>query len=136
MAHVVRNCVDHGLPPQSEHLPGFEPTLRFQVWTESNQLFVEIGDNGRGINWEGLRQSLVRKGHPAETHQDLLDGLFIDGVSAKTEVGETSGRGVGMAAVRQEVLERSGSIEVISAPNQGTRFRFGFPLSASIRAAA
>ena len=57
----------------------------------------------------------------------LVAALFHDGLSTRAEVSETSGRGVGMAAVRAACVETGGTIAIESAIGVGTRFRFTWP---------
>jgi two-component system chemotaxis sensor kinase CheA len=73
-------------------------------------------------------------GLPHATHDDLVGALFADGVSTRAEVTETSGRGVGMAAVREVTLARGGTLEVHSTPGQGTRIALWFPTAARLAA--
>jgi len=136
LAHVIRNAVDHGLPESWDAPEGYVPTVRFTTSCSSSGFEVTVSDNGKGINWEALAASLARRGLPHETRADLEAGIFADGVSSRTEVGATSGRGVGMAAVAAIVEEHDGTISIETAQGQGTTFRFRFPLQDGVRAAA
>ncbi|TWU04075.1 ATP-binding protein [Neorhodopirellula pilleata] len=130
--HVVRNAVDHGLEtPQEREAAGKElpPELKLQTHIQGDRYVVTVADNGRGINWERIAASAQKHGIPCETSSQLIDALFEDGVSSADEVSETSGRGVGMAALKQECENLGGTIEVESETNSGTEFRFCFPLS-------
>jgi K+-sensing histidine kinase KdpD len=57
---------------------------------------------------------------------DLERAMFSDGLSTADAVTETSGRGVGLAAVAAAVDELGGRIEVASRPGHGTSFTFVF----------
>jgi chemotaxis protein histidine kinase CheA len=65
---------------------------------------------------------------PAATQDDLIRAMFVSGLTTKGEITTTSGRGVGLSAVGQQVDDLGGRISIISKPNQGTCFRFVFPL--------
>jgi two-component system chemotaxis sensor kinase CheA len=93
-----------------------------------------VSDDGAGIQWEKLRARAASMGLPHATHDDLVGALFADGVSTRAEVTETSGRGVGMAAVREVTLARGGTLEVHSTPGQGTRIALWFPTAARLAA--
>ena len=119
LVHVLRNAVDHGIEASG--------TLTLAVGEEADQLAIEIADDGRGIDWEALRAKAQRTGVPHGTPEDLVEALFADGVSTRDVVTETSGRGVGLAAVREAVARLDGRVEVLTAPGQGARFRFLVP---------
>ena len=115
---------------------GFEPAQTFlgenhllgHVETDHHDGNPGIEDYGRGINWEGVKSAAVKLGLPTATEDDLLHAMFASGISTKGEVTTVSGRGVGLAAVHQQVDDLGGQIAVISKPKQGTCFRFTFPL--------
>jgi two-component system chemotaxis sensor kinase CheA len=125
LIHVIRNCVDHGLYSPEALPAGHVNRVVLSAERRSGAWVVEVADNGRGIDWEGLRRSLARRGLPCETEAELWEGIFVDGVSSRTTVSATSGRGVGMAAVRHEVERRGGRVSLV--PGVGTTWRFTFP---------
>jgi two-component system chemotaxis sensor kinase CheA len=131
LVHVVRNAVDHGLetPAERERAGKLErPKLRFSTAVNGRKLVVEIEDYGRGINWQGVKDAAVKMGLPTASEDDLLRAMFTPGLSTKGQVTTASGRGVGLSAISQQVDDLGGQIAVISKPNQGTCFRFVFPL--------
>lgn len=128
LIHVVRNCIDHGLYPRSEVPPSHGPQKLFlRAALEGGRFVVEIGDNGRGVDWDRIRAKAVQHGVAHETSTDLVEALFADGLSTRDEVSETSGRGVGMGALRATVRRLGGTIDVRSVRGHGTRFILSFP---------
>lgn len=128
--HVVRNALDHGVEPTDERLAQGKPEtaqLVFAAEVMDGQLVVRAGDDGRGIAWERLRERAKRAGLAHETRADLVQALFTDGISTAAQVTEFSGRGVGLAAVRQACMELGGTVEVVSEPGRGSTFEFRFP---------
>jgi two-component system chemotaxis sensor kinase CheA len=128
--HVVRNAVDHGLEPlEARTAAGKTATGRLELSTrlEDDEFVVEISDDGRGIDWEAIRESARARGLPAESQADLIEALFADGLSTRREVSEISGRGIGMGAVRAACVARGGTMCVHSAMGAGTRVEFRFP---------
>lgn len=117
--HAIRNAVDHGVEESGE--------LVIATRTTGDAFVVELRDDGPGVNWTKVKELAEQRGIPHETPQDLQDALFSDGLSTRDEVTETSGRGVGMAALKAVTLQRGGRIEVDSTPGNGTTFRFVFP---------
>jgi two-component system chemotaxis sensor kinase CheA len=88
---------------------------------------VAIRDDGRGIDWEAVRQRAVMKGIPSSTAEELQRALFADGLSTRDEVTAISGRGVGLGAVREACLALGGDVVVDTDPGHATTFRFRFP---------
>jgi HPt (histidine-containing phosphotransfer) domain-containing protein len=136
--HLIRNALDHGIEDADERALLGKPrygklTLRACVGDE--RLVVEFADDGRGIDWNAIRERAHAIGVPASEQRDLVAALFHDGLSTRTEVTETSGRGVGMAAVFAACRGLAGEVEVDSEPGKGTSFRFTFPLRERARAA-
>lgn len=127
--HVVRNAVDHGLEEPGER-DEKTPTIRLSTSVTDDEFCIEIADNGRGIDWNAVAEKAKANGLPADTEQELIEALFRDGISTRSEASLFSGRGVGMGAVRNECVSRGGRIEVSATPNAGTRVRFTFPKGA------
>jgi len=126
MVHVVRNAVDHGLEERG--------TLRFSAERSGGSVIIRVADDGRGVQWDALRKKAERLGLPAQSEADLVEALFADGVSTKDEASDVSGRGVGLAALRQVVGELAGRIEVHSELGKGTTFVFTFAESTCLAA--
>jgi len=129
--HVVRNAVDHGIEPAAERVVAGKPEqgqLRLTTQTEGNQVVIELDDDGRGIDWETVRAKARAKAQPCATRTDLIAAILSDGITTRSEVTETSGRGVGLAALRDACTRLGGRIEVDSERGKGTRFRFRFDL--------
>lgn len=130
--HVVRNAVDHGIESPEERRAAQKPPagrVRLTTVLEDGQLLVELQDDGRGIDWGAVEAIASDRGLPCSTREDLERALMSDALSTRAEVTATSGRGVGLAAVRDACYAygQAGTIEVESAPGRGTTFRFRLP---------
>ena len=128
--HVVRNAIDHGIEPEAERAENgkSEPArIVLRALVDEDDLTIEVVDNGRGVAWEKIAQKARERGLPAATRADLVEALFSDGVSTAAEVTSVSGRGVGMAAVRDACKELGGRITIESERGVGTRTVFRFP---------
>ncbi|HET7502813.1 MAG TPA: ATP-binding protein [Kofleriaceae bacterium] len=131
LAHAVRNAVDHGIEPGEQRLArGKPPGGRLTLTTELRgpDLAIEIEDDGGGIDWRAVAARATELGLPATTARDLQDAVFASGVSTARELTRTSGRGVGMAAVRAACAELGGKVELVSEPARGTLVRCVVPL--------
>jgi two-component system chemotaxis sensor kinase CheA len=129
LVHVVRNAIDHGIEaPEQRRATGKSPQGQLVLGAQlaGGVLSFEVSDDGAGIDWELMRERGQARGLPCATEQELLEVLCLDGVSSRTQTTETSGRGIGMAAVKQCVKQLDGRIEVRSS-KQGTTWLFQFP---------
>lgn len=129
MAHVVRSAIDHGLEtPEVRAAVGKPPygcsKLGAAMSSTSGDVTIQVRDDGRGIDFDRLRETAQAKGIHARNPEDLL---FVDGLSSKEQATATSGRGVGTAAVRASVKALGGEIEVETELGRGATFRFVFP---------
>jgi two-component system chemotaxis sensor kinase CheA len=141
LTHLVRNAVGHGIESAEERIrhgkPGFG-TLRLDAYHQGNQVIVEVGDDGRGIDAQKVKTRAVERGllttEEAKrlSESDILDLIFRPGFSTADEITELSGRGVGLDVV-QSVLQRlKGTVHVESRPGHGTTFRLQLPLTLAI----
>jgi two-component system, chemotaxis family, sensor kinase CheA len=136
LVQLVRNAVDHGLePPDEREAKGKhrEGAITVRVEQQGNQLFLEVADDGRGLDEEKIRASAVRLGLLSEEEaraalpQQLFQLVFRPGFTTREEVSAVSGRGVGLDLVRSQVLDQRGQVEVQSTWGQGTRFLLSLP---------
>jgi two-component system chemotaxis sensor kinase CheA len=133
LVHVIRNAVDHGLERAEDRSAAQKPArprLRLATKAVSDHLIIEIEDDGRGIDWDAVRRAASAKGLPSETTDDLTNALLCASVTTRDVVTTTSGRGIGLAAVRQRVDALGGHIKLATALGQGTLFQLTFPLDA------
>ena len=138
LIHLIRNCVAHGIEfPQEREQAGKPPKGRVSVraYHHGNHIFVEVEDDGRGIDYERVRARAIETGliSPGAaaglTERELQDLLFHPGISTATSQTELSGRGVGLDVVRSNVHGLNGEIEVRSQPGAGTCFTLKVPLT-------
>jgi signal transduction histidine kinase len=128
--HAMRNAVDHGLESASEREElGKSPAGRLQLGAKLNgdELVISITDDGRGVNWEQVRERARSRGIPHTTRAELESALFIEGLTTRDMATAVSGRGVGLNALSTAVRSLGGRIEVSSERGQGTTFRMHFP---------
>ncbi len=137
LVHLLRNAVDHGLEtPVERERAGkhHEGALTLRIEQQGNLLFLESSDDGRGIDVKKVRQVAESRGlaSPEElarmNDNQIRDLIFRPGFSTRSDVTDTSGRGVGLDAVRAAAEQLQGRIEVASALGQGTRFMLTLPV--------
>jgi two-component system chemotaxis sensor kinase CheA len=139
LVHIVRNALDHGIEPPQERLDAGKPRQgKIEVGAEQNgrDVSILIQDDGRGIDVRALLQEAGRQGilNEDETMSpgDLLQLVFVPGLSSKKGLDEISGRGVGMDSVRGAMQAVRGSVRVDSSPGKGTDVVLEFPLSLAV----
>jgi two-component system chemotaxis sensor kinase CheA len=139
LTHLIRNAIDHGIEPPDERRQNGKPetgTIKLSAYQSEGRIYIEVRDDGRGINTERVRQKAIQLGwitendHPAE--ETLYDFLFQPGFSTAQQVSDLSGRGVGMDVVKRNVESLGGSISVQSKRGEGTRFLLRVPLTLAI----
>jgi two-component system chemotaxis sensor kinase CheA len=132
--HAFRNAVDHGIEMPDER--GWigkpeEGQISIEVEVNGSNLHIQLKDDGKGIDPSAIRKKLKEKFPKQDfsTQDDsmVIQNVFMAGFSSREEVGEFSGRGVGLDALKDEVEKLNGRISVISTPGQGTTFEIVVP---------
>ncbi|MEN8173414.1 MAG: chemotaxis protein CheA, partial [Chloroflexota bacterium] len=141
LIHIIRNAVDHGLEGEQDRISAGKAeagTLFLKAYHESNQVVVEIMDDGRGIDPELVKNKAIEKGVVSKneadrmTPQELIRLITAAGFSTAEQITDTSGRGVGMDVVRKNIEKLNGTLEIDSRPGQGTSIRLKIPLTLAI----
>ncbi|MCA9517613.1 MAG: Hpt domain-containing protein [Myxococcales bacterium] len=130
MVHVVRNALDHGIDTADERRDaGKSAAGRLELTARQlgDTLEIAIADDGRGIDWESVRERAIARGLPHAAHEHLVDALFADGLTTMRVATALSGRGVGLGAVRAACRSVGGSVTAESEPGRGTRFVIRVP---------
>ncbi|HEV8268607.1 MAG TPA: response regulator, partial [Thermoanaerobaculia bacterium] len=139
--HVVRNALDHGFEDPKARAKAKKPAagrLSVRAYRRGGEVCVDISDDGRGMIPKELRDAAVRKrmltAEEAAALDDTssLDLIFLPGFSTSTLITDTSGRGVGMDAVRTAIQRLGGSVETRTEPGKGTTFTFVLPLTVTL----
>jgi two-component system, chemotaxis family, sensor kinase CheA len=139
LIHLVRNCLDHGIEaPAVRATKGKPPTggITFTIThKEGGRIEILVADDGAGINLAKVQEAALKLGLIAATGgldpQNALSLVFQSGVSTNPIITDISGRGLGLAIVREKVEKLGGLISVETQPGRGTRFRIVLPLTLS-----
>jgi len=137
--HLVRNAVSHGIETVERRVAAGKPpegVIRLSASTVGESVIIEIADDGAGIDLDAVSQRLqardLRTGDGAVDTRLLLDAICASGFSTRDEADRISGRGVGMAVVRDTVHELGGSLDVDTGPGRGTTFSITLPLTLAV----
>jgi two-component system, chemotaxis family, sensor kinase CheA len=141
LTHMVRNSADHGLEgPEDRTALGKPETgvVLLQAFHEGGHIVIEIGDDGRGLNLERIKEKILENGLATDTeleampNQQIHQYIFHAGFSTAEKVTSVSGRGVGMDVVRTNIEKIGGTIELISEAGKGSTFTIKIPLTLAI----
>jgi two-component system chemotaxis sensor kinase CheA len=126
--HILRNSVDHGFWEVGKAPLGQpDPVFSISAAIVGEEFVLECSDNGKGIDWDAIKESAKSMGLSCETRENLVDALFADAMTTRQSTSEFSGRGVGTSAILARTQRMGGRIEVSSESGKGTRFSFHFP---------
>ena len=138
LIHLVRNAVAHGLERDEERYAlgkSDSGNVAVRAYHRGNHIYIEVEDDGRGIDYEKVRKTAVDHGllsaeAAAElTERELLDLLFQPGFSTAPRKTELAGRGVGLDVVKANLAQLNGEIEIETQKAYGTRFTLKVPLT-------
>ncbi|HEX6245592.1 MAG TPA: ATP-binding protein [Polyangiales bacterium] len=130
LVHALRNIADHGLETAWEREQGGKSSMahvRFSASVRGAWVRLELGDDGRGIDWNQVRARAEDRGLPHQTRAQLIDALLHHGFTTLSTVTALSGRGVGLSAVANEVRRLGGSLTIDSEPGRGTTLVIELP---------
>jgi chemosensory pili system protein ChpA (sensor histidine kinase/response regulator) len=138
LLHLVRNSVAHGIEREDERYNAGKPdqgNIAVRAYHRGNHIYIEVEDDGRGIDYEKIRQTAVDTGLVSleaaleMEERELLDLLFHPGFSTAPRKTELAGRGVGLDVVRSNITQLNGEIEIETQKGIGSRFTLKVPLT-------
>jgi two-component system, chemotaxis family, sensor kinase CheA len=141
LTHVVRNSVDHGVESPEKRLAAGKPAegrLFLRAFHEGGQVNIEISDDGAGIDVERVKQKALSKSlitldqATRMNDRELLNLIFLPGLSTAEKVTNVSGRGVGMDVVKTNIEKIGGTVDIHSRPGCGTTLKIKIPLTLAI----
>ena len=139
LIHLLRNCIDHGVEEPAARAGSHKSpqgTIRIRVaQPHGNQVEVCVADDGQGIDLARVKAAAVRRGIVSDmeadklSRHDVLALIFQSDISTSPIVTNLSGRGLGLAIVREKVEKLGGSISVETESGRGTSFRMLLPVT-------
>jgi chemosensory pili system protein ChpA (sensor histidine kinase/response regulator) len=136
LIHLVRNAVAHGIEREEERYQAGKTdhgNVAVRAYHRGNHIYIEVEDDGRGIDYEKVRKTAIENGligaESQLSERELLDLLFHPGFSTAPRKTELAGRGVGLDVVRSNILMLNGEIEIETDKSRGTRFTLKVPLT-------
>ena len=141
LMHLMRNAIDHGIERADDRELAdkrAEGTLALNAYHKGSNVVIEVEDDGAGMNAHKLRDTAVARGLLSEdasrelTRQEMLNLVFLPGLSTSAEITDMSGRGVGMDVVRHNILRMGGMISIASERGIGTKITITLPITLAI----
>ncbi|KLO23374.1 hypothetical protein X274_06575 [Marinitoga sp. 1155] len=133
LTHLIRNAIDHGIELPEERVnigKRKEGLIKIKSYYESGYVFIEISDDGRGINPALIKEKAKKIGLNVNLpDEEIIYYIFEPGFSTSEYVDEISGRGIGMDIVKSSIEELNGTITVETKINEGTKFILKIPSS-------
>ncbi|OXS63236.1 two-component system chemotaxis sensor kinase CheA [Bacillus sp. V-88] len=141
LVHLIRNALDHGIEMPEHRVKNGKPeqgTVKLKAYHSGNHVFIELEDDGAGINKERVLEKAIQKGIVAEeaahtlTDRQIYELILASGFSTAEQISDISGRGVGLDVVKATIESLGGSITIDSTVGQGSLFSIQLPLTLSI----
>lgn len=137
LIHLVRNALDHGIEsPAVREARGKPPrgTLSIEIAARNgSHVALAFSDDGAGIDLARVKAAAVSQQLVSADEAvalgatDAVGFIFQPGLSTAPIVTDLSGRGLGLAIVRERIDRLNGSLVVESEPGRGTTFRLLLP---------
>lgn len=139
LLHILRNCIDHGIEPTEERIrlgKKASGRIHLESYYSGNLVFIEISDDGSGIDPKKIRKKAEENGLLNEgdnySDEEIIQLVFHPGLSTTEQISDISGRGIGMDVVRRKIQELRGEVSISSELGRGTKIIIKLPLSLSI----
>lgn len=141
LQHLLRNSADHGLEDNAIRVERGKPevgSIFLKAFQEGNNVIIEVGDDGNGIDVAAVRDKAVERGvitaEQAEnmSQKEIINLLFLPSFSMAKKITDISGRGVGLDVVKSNIEALGGDVEVRTKLGEGTTFIVRLPLTLAI----
>ncbi|REK76528.1 chemotaxis protein CheA [Paenibacillus paeoniae] len=141
LVHLLRNSVDHGIETIADRIAAGKPetgTIHLRAYHSGNHVFIEVEEDGNGINQEKVLKIAIKNGVLTEeagrnlTPDEINMLIFAPGFSTADKISDISGRGVGLDVVKTKITSLGGNVTVDSVYGRGTKFSVQLPLTLSI----
>jgi chemosensory pili system protein ChpA (sensor histidine kinase/response regulator) len=138
LIHLVRNAIAHGIedaPARERAGKSARGKVTVRAFHRGNHVFIEVQDDGRGLDYQRIRQKAIAAGLVSSAEaghlsdNDLRAFLFHPGFTTAESMTEVAGRGVGLDVVRNNVHSLNGEIEIHSETGKSTCFGVKVPLT-------
>jgi len=141
LVHLLRNAIDHGLENPDLRVRKGKPRQGLLTLSvapvDSGRVTMMFRDDGAGVDLDRLKAQAIERGLVSGEDAERLDAdailqfVFRSGVSTSPLITNVSGRGLGLAIVRDKIERLGGSVHIVSQAGAGTGFHIVLPVSVS-----
>ncbi len=137
--HMIRNAAGHAIEDSEERIARGKPAeglIHLSAEQRGSRIVIEVGDDGRGIDRERVRNKAIAKNLIASdavlSTEDIDNLIFLPGFSTAETVTNIAGRGVGMDVVKRNIQKLGGRVSLRSEPGQGSTVVLTLPLTLAV----
>jgi two-component system chemotaxis sensor kinase CheA len=141
LVHLLRNAIDHGIEMPNVRVnkgKTEEGNVVLRAYHSGNHVFIEIEDDGAGINRDRVLKKALDRGVVTEqtaaalTDKQVYELIFSSGFSTADQISDISGRGVGLDVVKSTIESLGGAVSIDAQEGKGSLFSIQLPLTLSI----
>lgn len=140
LVHLIKNAISHGVEEDPKDRAKLNKNARARVelnaYNKRGKIFIEVKDDGRGINTEIVYKKALEKGLIDPNHNyteaEIKEFIMMPGFSTAAVVDNISGRGVGMDVVKTQILKIGGKVDIQSELGKGSTFTLEVPVNHAI----
>ncbi|MFX0006831.1 MAG: chemotaxis protein CheA [Candidatus Hermodarchaeota archaeon] len=141
LVQLIRNAIYHGIETPKERIKKRKDeigTLNIKTFRRAGSIFIEVQDDGAGINYNKIKEKIVKKGYYASdeaknlSNDELNKFILMPGFSTLSDADIISGRGMGLAIVAEKIKELGGDFDIQSKLGVGTKFTLMVPFTRAI----
>lgn len=137
LVHLIKNAIAHGVEDNRVAMgKPEEGQVRMAAYNKRGNIYIEVSDDGAGINVEKVHKKALEKGlidaGREYTDKEIQEFILLPGFSTMEKADSISGRGVGMDVVKTEIAKNGGKIEIKSVYGKGSTFILKIPVNHAI----
>lgn len=140
LVHLIKNAISHGVEVNSQDRVKNNKSAKAKVeliaYNKRGSIYIEIRDDGRGINTEVVYKKALEKGlidpNREYSEEEIKEFILLPGFSTAEKVDNISGRGVGMDVVKTQIFKIGGKVDIKSELNKGSVFTLKIPVNHAI----
>jgi two-component system chemotaxis sensor kinase CheA len=141
LVQLIRNAIYHGIESPKERIKKKKNeigTLKIKTFRRAGSIFIEVQDDGSGVDYDKIREKIVKKGYYTSdeaknlSNNELHKFILMPGFSTLADADIISGRGMGLAIVAEKIKEIGGDFEIQSKYGVGTKFTLIVPFTRAI----
>ena len=141
LVQLIRNAIYHGIETPKERIKKSKDeigTLNIRTFRRAGSIFIDVQDDGGGINYDKIREKIVKKGYFTSdeaknlSNEELNKFILMPGFSTLSDADIISGRGMGLAIVAEKIKELGGDFDIQSKLGVGTKFTIMVPFTRAI----